>query len=48
MQAKMIQACGDDPPKHDVLAVAGAMVNPTKGGSMIVPRLNIGRTDASV
>jgi salicylate hydroxylase len=32
MQSTMSRAFGDDPRKHDVLALAGAMVNPTKWG----------------
>ncbi len=32
MQRTMSKAFGDDPRKHDVLALAGAMVNPTKWG----------------
>ena len=32
MQSTMSRAFGDDPRKHDVLALAGAMENPTKWG----------------
>jgi len=32
MQSNMSRAFGDDPRKHDVIALAGAMVNPTKWG----------------